>query len=114
MSAFSFNGNEIITTLGGGAVISNDEQLIKKACFIATQARDKASDYQHSQIGYYYRMSNVLAGIGRGQMEVLEERIKKRRENFKFISIISVKPKELLFLKNLMIPFFQTIGLQLF
>lgn len=84
MSALSFNGNKIITTSGGGALLSNDEELIAKARFLATQARDKAPHYQHSQIGYNHRMSNVLAGIGRGQMEVIEDRVKKRRDNFLF------------------------------
>ncbi len=83
-SIFSFNGNKIITTSGGGALLSNDEELIKKSRFLATQARDDAPHYQHSTIGYNYRMSNVSAGIGRGQIEVLEERINKRRENFFF------------------------------
>ncbi len=78
----SFNGNKIITTSGGGALISNDEKFIADACFLAAQARDKAAHYQHSQIGYNYRMSNVLAGIGRGQMEVLEQRVEQKRNNF--------------------------------
>jgi dTDP-4-amino-4,6-dideoxygalactose transaminase len=76
----SFNGNKIITTSGGGALLSDDEDLINKARFLATQARDKASYYQHSQIGYNYRMSNITAGIGRGQLEVLTDRVRKRRE----------------------------------
>jgi dTDP-4-amino-4,6-dideoxygalactose transaminase len=76
----SFNGNKIITTSGGGALVSEDEELIKKARFLATQARDNAPHYQHSQIGYNYRMSNICAGIGRGQMLVLNERIERRRE----------------------------------
>jgi dTDP-4-amino-4,6-dideoxygalactose transaminase len=84
MGVLSFNGNKIITTSGGGALISNDEEMISKARFLATQARDNAPHYQHSQIGYNYRMSNVLAGIGRGQMEVIEERVKRRRDNFFF------------------------------
>ena len=84
MGALSFNGNKIITTSGGGALISDNKEMISKARFLATQARDKAPHYQHSQIGYNYRMSNVLAGIGRGQMEVIEERVRKRRENFFF------------------------------
>ncbi len=78
----SFNGNKIITTSGGGALISNDEKFIAEACFLAAQARDKAAHYQHSQIGYNYRMSNVLAGIGRGQMEVLEQRVEQKRDNY--------------------------------
>jgi dTDP-4-amino-4,6-dideoxygalactose transaminase len=76
----SFNGNKIITTSGGGALLSDDEMLIKKARFLATQARDQAPYYQHSTIGYNYRMSNVVAGIGRGQLEVLNDRVKRRRE----------------------------------
>lgn len=80
----SFNGNKIITTSGGGALISNDKYIVEKARFLSTQARDKAPHYQHSQIGYNYRMSNVLAGIGLGQMEVLKDRVRKRRENFSF------------------------------
>jgi dTDP-4-amino-4,6-dideoxygalactose transaminase len=79
----SFNGNKIITTSGGGALISEDQNLIHKARFLATQARDPAPHYQHSQIGYNYRLSNILAGIGRGQLEVLNDRIKARRDNFK-------------------------------
>lgn len=80
----SFNGNKIITTSGGGAMVSKNENYIKQATFLATQARDPAPHYQHSQIGYNYRMSNICAGIGRGQMEVLGERIKQRRANFSF------------------------------
>lgn len=79
----SFNGNKIITTSGGGALVSNDETAIKKVRFLATQARDQAAHYQHSQIGYNYRMSNICAGIGRGQMEVLDQRILQRRANNK-------------------------------
>lgn len=79
----SFNGNKIITTSGGGALISADQNLIQKARFLATQARDPAPHYQHSHIGYNYRLSNILAGIGRGQLEVLNDRIKARRDNFK-------------------------------
>jgi dTDP-4-amino-4,6-dideoxygalactose transaminase len=81
MGVLSFNGNKIITTSGGGALISEDEALIDKARFLATQARDDAPHYQHSQIGYNYRMSNILAGIGRGQMEVIKERVQQRRTN---------------------------------
>lgn len=82
LGVLSFNGNKIITTSGGGALIGNDEALINKARFLATQARDPAPHYQHSHIGYNYRLSNVLAGIGRGQMEVLNQRVQKRREIF--------------------------------
>lgn len=82
MGILSFNGNKIITTSGGGALISNEEHYITKARFLATQARDQAPHYQHSEIGYNYRMSNVCAGIGRGQMDVLPERVAQRRANF--------------------------------
>ena len=78
----SFNGNKIITTSGGGALISENAEMIEKARFLATQARDPAPHYQHSHIGYNYRMSNVLAGIGRGQLEVLSDRVASRRNNF--------------------------------
>lgn len=82
MGILSFNGNKIITTSGGGALISNKEEDIKKARFLATQARDAAPHYEHSHIGYNYRMSNICAGIGRGQMMVLDERIEQRRKNY--------------------------------
>jgi dTDP-4-amino-4,6-dideoxygalactose transaminase len=78
----SFNGNKIITTSGGGALLSENTEMIEKARFLATQARDSAPHYQHSYIGYNYRMSNVLAGIGRGQLEVLNDRVVARRNNF--------------------------------
>ncbi|RNC88704.1 MAG: aminotransferase class I/II-fold pyridoxal phosphate-dependent enzyme [Allomuricauda sp.] len=81
---FSFNGNKIITTSGGGALVAKDHETKQKAIFLATQARDNAPHYQHSAIGYNYRMSNILAGIGRGQMEVLDERVAARRANFEF------------------------------
>jgi dTDP-4-amino-4,6-dideoxygalactose transaminase len=83
MSALSFNGNKIITTSGGGALVSSSDEFINRARFLATQARDSAPHYQHSNIGYNYRMSNVLAGIGRGQLEVLDDRIAQRRFNNK-------------------------------
>ncbi len=76
----SFNGNKIITTSGGGALISDDGSLIERARFLATQARDPAPHYQHSVIGYNYRMSNVVAGVGRGQLEVLDLRVRQHRE----------------------------------
>ena len=79
---YSFNGNKIITTSGGGALVSASDDKIKLARKLATQARDDAPHYQHSMIGYNYRMSNICAGIGRGQMEVLPERIEQRRSNF--------------------------------
>ncbi|MCL2097283.1 MAG: aminotransferase class I/II-fold pyridoxal phosphate-dependent enzyme [Bacteroidales bacterium] len=81
LAALSFNGNKIITTSGGGALVSKNEAYIRKARFLATQARDTAPHYQHSHIGYNYRMSNIVAGIGRGQMEVLAQRVAQRRKN---------------------------------
>ncbi|MDP3392424.1 aminotransferase class I/II-fold pyridoxal phosphate-dependent enzyme [Sediminibacterium sp.] len=81
MAALSFNGNKIITTSGGGALISTNKKYIDQARFLATQARDEAPHYQHSQIGYNYRMSNIVAGIGRGQMEVIDLRVAQRRAN---------------------------------
>lgn len=97
IGVFSFNGNKIITTSGGGAIITKNRQLKDKALFLATQARDNAPHYQHSEIGYNYRMSTICAGIGRGQMEVLEERVELRREIhefyvnlFKYISDVCV------------------------
>ncbi|MBU2951151.1 aminotransferase class I/II-fold pyridoxal phosphate-dependent enzyme [Tamlana agarivorans] len=80
----SFNGNKIITTSGGGAMVVKNQEQKEKAIFLSTQARDNAPHYQHSTVGFNYRMSNVLAGIGRGQMEVLDERVKARRNNFEF------------------------------
>ncbi|MBW3655421.1 MAG: polysaccharide biosynthesis protein, partial [Gemmatimonadetes bacterium] len=79
---FSFNGNKIITTSGGGMLVSDDAGLVARARKLATQARDAAVHYEHTEIGYNYRMSNVLAGIGRGQLRFLEERVKARRRNF--------------------------------
>lgn len=76
---FSFNGNKIITTSGGGMLVSNNEERIKKVRFWSTQARDQARHYQHSELGFNYRMSNVVAGIGRGQLKILDERIAKKR-----------------------------------
>ncbi|WCC42847.1 DegT/DnrJ/EryC1/StrS family aminotransferase [Tenacibaculum finnmarkense] len=80
----SFNGNKIITTSGGGALVCKSEKDKQKAIFLATQARDDAPHYQHSEVGYNYRMSNVVAGIGRGQMEVLDKHIGYRRANNEF------------------------------
>jgi dTDP-4-amino-4,6-dideoxygalactose transaminase len=80
----SFNGNKIITTSGGGALICKTKAQKDKAVFLATQARDQAPHYQHSEIGYNYRMSNIVAGIGRGQLEVLPQRVEARRANFDF------------------------------
>lgn len=80
MGVLSFNGNKIITTSGGGALVSNSESYIKQARFLSTQARDNAPHYEHTQIGYNYRMSNIVAGIGRGQMLVLNDRVARRRK----------------------------------
>lgn len=82
LGVFSFNGNKIITTSGGGMLVSNDQGMIERARFLSTQARDPAPHYQHSEIGYNYRMSNLLAGVGRGQLRVLNERVQARRNNF--------------------------------
>ncbi len=81
---FSFNGNKIITSSGGGMLVSNDEEMIRKVRFWATQSRDLARHYQHSEIGYNYRMSNIVAGIGRGQLKVLDKRIKKKKYIYDF------------------------------
>ncbi|MBN8858848.1 MAG: aminotransferase class I/II-fold pyridoxal phosphate-dependent enzyme [Sphingobacteriales bacterium] len=82
IAALSFNGNKIITTSGGGALVAKNAAIAEKARFLSTQARDAAPHYQHSHIGYNYRMSNICAGIGRGQMEVLQERVQQRRANY--------------------------------
>lgn len=84
ISILSFNGNKIITTSGGGALVSRSEKVKNKTVFLSTQARDKSPAYLHSEIGYNYRMSNVVAGIGRGQMKVLDEFVQKRRANHQF------------------------------
>lgn len=84
MGVYSFNGNKIITTSGGGALVSENKEYVNKARFLATQARDNAPHYEHTHIGYNYRMSNISAGIGRGQMEVLDKWVTLRRSNYKF------------------------------
>ena len=84
LSVISFNGNKIITTSGGGILISKNPEIKKKTIFLSTQAKDDAPHYEHTVLGYNYRMSNICAGIGRGQMEVLEERILQRRKNHEF------------------------------
>ena len=90
---FSFNGNKIITTSGGGMLVSDDPDLIERARFLAMQARDPAPHYQHSTIGFNYRMSNVLAAIGRGQLRVLGERIASRRRNFeRYKAVLGAAP----------------------
>ena len=97
MGVLSFNGNKIITTSGGGALLSQDSELIKRARFLSTQARDSAPHYQHSHIGYNYRMSNVVAGIGRGQLEVIEDRVEKRRAINQFYRSFLGKKEGILF-----------------
>ncbi len=96
----SFNGNKIITTSGGGMLVSKNEEYVKKARFLATQAREKARHYEHKEIGFNYRMSNIVSGIGRGQMVYLDEHVKKKQEikrkyeeGFRDISEISFPPK---------------------
>jgi pyridoxal phosphate-dependent aminotransferase EpsN len=84
IGCFSFNGNKIITTSGGGMIIAQDPELLGRAYFFATQARDPAPHYEHSHIGYNYRLSNLLAAIGRGQLRVLDQRVEKRRANFAY------------------------------
>lgn len=84
LSILSFNGNKIITTSGGGALVTRTLEQKQKAVFLATQARDNAPHYQHSNIGYNYRMSNIVAGIGRGQMTILDNHVAKRRANHQF------------------------------
>ena len=79
---FSFNGNKIITTSGGGMLVADDQELIQKAKFLATQARDPEPHYEHTEIGFNYRLSNISAGIGRGQLSVLSDRVTARRRNF--------------------------------
>ncbi len=84
IGVLSFNGNKIITTSSGGAIVTKTKYLKEKAVFLATQARDNAPHYQHSEIGYNYRLSNICAGIGRGQMQVLDDRVEARRKMHKF------------------------------
>lgn len=99
MSILSFNGNKIITTSGGGMLVSNDEEAIKKARFLATQAREKERWYEHTEIGFNYRMSSVCAAIGRGQLTVLADRVQKKRaifkmyeDGFKDLDVIHMQP----------------------
>lgn len=100
IGVLSFNGNKIITTSGGGAMVVANKEIKEKAVFLATQARDNAPHYQHSHVGYNYRMSNIVAGIGRGQMEVLDERVKARRANYDFYIEKLGEVKKLQFLKE--------------
>lgn len=99
LSVLSFNGNKIITTSGGGMLLGNDEALIQKARFWSTQSRENERHYEHKELGYNYRMSNIVAGIGRGQLKVLEERVAKKkqifetyREAFKEVKAIEMMP----------------------
>ncbi|MEC4004412.1 aminotransferase class I/II-fold pyridoxal phosphate-dependent enzyme [Flavobacterium sp. SUN052] len=94
ISVLSFNGNKIITTSGGGAIVTKTKILKEKAVFLATQARDNAPHYQHSEIGYNYRMSNICAGIGRGQMEVLDQHVNKRRSMHDFYKTVFSNTEE--------------------
>ena len=101
IAIYSFNGNKIITTSSGGAILSKDYDMIEKAKFLATQARDDQPHYEHSEIGYNYRMSNVCAAIGIGQLEVLNERVKKRRYIHDFYNHHLSDFKEINFLEEL-------------
>jgi dTDP-4-amino-4,6-dideoxygalactose transaminase len=100
ISILSFNGNKIITTSGGGAMVTRSDEMKKKAVFLATQARDAAPHYEHTQIGFNYRMSNVVAGIGRGQMEVLTDHVEARRNNFAYYQQELGNRKDIAFLKE--------------
>ena len=102
---YSFNGNKIITTSGGGALVCKNKKLIEKAKFLATQARDEAPHYEHSEVGYNYRMSNVCAAIGVGQLEVLTERVTRKREIFNFYKNELSMIKEITFLEELEVSF---------
>ena len=97
---YSFNGNKIITTSGGGALVSNNKKKIEKAKFLSTQARDNANHYEHSEIGYNYRMSNICAAIGLGQLTVLSERVVRKREIFNFYKNELSDIKEITFLEE--------------
>ena len=101
MAVFSFNGNKIITTSGGGALICKSKEQKDKTIFLATQARDNAPHYQHSKLGFNYRMSNVCAGIGRGQMLVLDNHIEKRRANYKYYVDNLIEISDVSFLSEL-------------
>ncbi|WP_437372095.1 DegT/DnrJ/EryC1/StrS family aminotransferase [Maribacter litoralis] len=100
IGVLSFNGNKIITTSGGGALVSKNKAYTDRAIFLATQARDDAPHYQHSNVGYNYRMSNVLAGIGRGQIEVLQDRVDARRKNYEFYKKELSSIKEIEFIEE--------------
>ena len=98
---FSFNGNKIITTSGGGMLVSNNEEGIAKAKFWATQAREPERHYQHEEIGYNYRMSNIVAGIGRGQIKVLEDRVQQKRHIFDTYKRELADIEEILFIEEM-------------
>ncbi len=100
IAILSFNGNKIITTSGGGALVSKNQNHKEKAIFLATQARDNAPHYEHSEIGYNYRMSNITAGIGRGQMSVLDKHVALRRRNFEFYKKHLGESSEIKFLEE--------------
>ncbi|GAB5400303.1 MAG: DegT/DnrJ/EryC1/StrS family aminotransferase [Aureisphaera sp.] len=101
LAILSFNGNKIITTSGGGALVTRDPKVKDKVVFWATQARDEAPHYEHTEIGYNYRLSNICAGIGRGQMEVLDEHVKLRRENHNFYKkLFQEKPGVSVFMEH--------------
>jgi len=107
----SFNGNKIITTSGGGALVCNSKTIKEKTVFLATQARDTAPHYQHSEIGFNYRLSNISAGIGRGQMEVLEERVSQRRAMNTFYRSIFEERKGIMFQEQINASFFSNYWL---
>lgn len=111
LGVLSFNGNKIITTSSGGALISNSKKIKGKTIFYATQSKDDAAHYQHSEIGYNYRMSNICAGIGLGQIKVLEENIKARRENHLFYKEIFKEIKKAELFDNLNKDFFSNYWL---
>ena len=102
---YSFNGNKIITTSGGGALVCKNKKLIEKAKFLATQSRDEAPHYEHSEVGYNYRMSNVCAAIGVGQLDVLTKRVARKREIFNFYKNELSMIKEITFLEELEVSF---------
>lgn len=110
LSVISFNGNKIITTSGGGILISKNPEIKKKTIFLLTQAKDDAPHYEHTVLGYNYRMSNICAGIGRGQMESLEDRIVKRRANHNFYKEFFKDIEGEIYFLNLMKISFRIIG----
>jgi UDP-N-acetylbacillosamine transaminase len=101
MGVYSFNGNKILTTSGGGVLLSDNEQWIAKAKFLSTQAKEDFLHYEHKEFGYNYRMSNILAAIGVAQMEVLDERVKRRREIFELYQNILADIDEIAFMPQI-------------